>query len=102
MVTRVERRAAYQRHIEAAEAKGQSLSRYAREQGLSPKTLYRHRRRLREEQASNNITPFVRVDPPARAMPMSGLQARLPNGVVVALPAEHPALPAILEQLARL
>jgi len=101
MVARVERRAVYQRHIEAAEAKGQSLSRYAREQGLSPKTLYRHRRRLREEQASN-ITPFVRIEPPTRAMPMSGLQARLPNGVVVALPAEHPALPAILEQLARL
>jgi hypothetical protein len=33
---------------------------------------------------------------------MSGLQARLPNGVVLALPADHPALPSLLEQLAQL
>jgi len=52
MVTRVERRAAYPRHIEAAEAKGQSLSRYAWEQGLSPKTSFIHAQGWRVQSTS--------------------------------------------------
>ena len=100
MATRAERRETYRRHLEAAAASGTSLSAYAREHGLSIKTLYRYRRLLQDE-ATPAAPSFVRVAPAPRP-PLAGIQARLPNGIVLAIPGDHPELGSLLRMLAEL
>ena len=70
-------------HIEAANTAGMSLSRYARERGLSANTLYAANKRLQQKALAATTTAdaasaFARVDMTANALWM---KARLPNGV---------------------
>jgi transposase len=104
-------------HIEAAQREGKTLSSYARERGLSARSLYKARQRMRRlaAQAKNaqmqvppeSVSPFVEVkvsSTPAAPAPRARLWAHLPNGVNVELlctSADVDLLMAMMDSLGR-
>lgn len=91
-----EKQKAWKAHLDAAEAEGQSISAYARANGLSAQTLYAVRCQLRKRSFAR--VREVRVEPIAN-LP---LQARLPNGVTIALGVDERSMASVLRQLAAL
>jgi hypothetical protein len=100
MSKRAERRETFRRHIESAEQQGISLRRYALDHDLCLRTLYRYRKLLRSRAASQP-SPFLRIERSAPAVSAS-LEARLPNGIRLSIPAESPGLEQFLRALASL
>jgi hypothetical protein len=101
-------------HVEAALASGQSLSAYAREQGLSVATLYAARALMRggkkrpkrlgtrastRRSSSRKVAAFV----PVAVRPGLMVAAHLPNGVQLRCElADEASLRSLLGQLAEL
>ncbi len=83
-------------HVEAAEAQGLSIARYASAHGVSAQSLYATRRRMR-------TAGFVRVrSSPPETIAAPSLHIRLPNGIAVSVAVDMPALPALMKALAAL
>jgi hypothetical protein len=97
-----EKQRLYQAHIAAAEEANISLAVYARDHGLKVQGLYGEKNRLRKKQLKS-LPGFVRVeDVSGPVLSPSLLQVRLPNGVSLAMPAQHVSLDQILQTLAKL
>jgi hypothetical protein len=105
-------------HLETAQREGKTLSSYAREHGLSARSLYKARQRMRQlpggaknaqmRTQQGSASPFVEVklsSPPAAAPPpRARLWAHLPNGVNVELlctSADAELLVAMMDSLGR-
>jgi hypothetical protein len=104
-------------HIETAQREGKTLSSYAREHGLSARSLYNVRQRMRRlsggaknaqmRAQQESASPFVEVkvsSTPAVAAPRARLWAHLPNGVNVELlctSADADLLVAMMDSLGR-
>ncbi len=104
-------------HLETAQREGKTLSSYAREHGLSARSLYKARQRMRRlsggaknaqmRAQQESASPFVEVklsSTPAAAAPRARLWAHLPNGVNVELlctSADADLLVAMMDSLGR-
>ena len=100
MSKRAERQETFRRHIEAAERDGIPLRQYAMKHDVSLQALYRYRKLLRQAPATK-APSFVRIERTAPAAPID-LEVRLPNGVRVSIPGDHPRLEHVLAALSAL
>ena len=82
----------WQRRIAQQRRSRLSVAKFCSQQGVSAKSFYAWRRRLREaDPAPARSSLFVPVEVPAWSAPMSGIRIELPSGVVMTLPADASA-----------
>lgn len=87
-VANAELASAWKRRIASQRRSQLSITEFCSREGVSPKSFYAWRRRLREEAAALPSSLFVPVEVSSPSAGASGVRIEFPGGAVLILPAD--------------